>query len=58
VRHSRAIFALTVLKRALYAPILREKVVEVAFDVIKEISDWQLMIDFFIVKHAVQCQKV
>jgi hypothetical protein len=54
IRRAQSVFGLAVLKRALYAPFLRDKVVEVAYDAIREINDCQMMIDFFIVKHSLQ----
>ena len=54
VRGSRAIFALRVVKKALYARLLRKMVVTNVSPILSVTNDFQAMIDFFIVKHYCQ----
>jgi hypothetical protein len=54
VEQPRGVFARSFLKRSLSAPLLREKVVDQAFDVLRAGNDWQGMVDVFIVKHLIQ----
>lgn len=57
LQNAKTSFALSVLKTALYTQRLQEKVIEEAFEIIYKIKDWQMMIDFFIVKRSVQDEK-
>jgi hypothetical protein len=54
LKKSRSIFALGVVKSGLYQRMLRTKVVNKAGGALSRISDWQTLIDFFIVKHCVE----
>ena len=54
LQNTKTSFALSVLKTSLYTPRLQEKVTDEAFEILYKIKDWQMMIDFFIVKQNVQ----
>ena len=58
IRGSRAIFALRVVKKALYARLLRRMVVQDVYPILSATNDFQAMIDFFIVKHYCQSHSV
>lgn len=56
LQHPKSSFALSLIKTSLHTHRLQEIVTEEVFDILYAIQDWKTLIDFFIVKHAVQEQ--
>lgn len=57
LRYLKSVYALSAIKIALCTPCLQEKVTNEVFDVIHKLQDWQIMIDFFIVKHSLMSRQ-
>jgi hypothetical protein len=53
IERPRGFFGRSFLKSCLSAPLLREKVVDQAFNILSKVKDWQAIVDIFIVQHLI-----